>query len=72
MDNSRASQIVVDNCYYYFTKKVIALRVIHELHLVKVRYENLFKVFLVDISAISTVPIAETSISISLLEGEIQ
>jgi len=64
------SQIMANGSYYYIDKQVIVLRIMKELHLAKVRYEDIPNTFFIDISALSDTLSTERSISISLLRGD--
>lgn len=55
--------------FYYFSERVMVLKVFKEIHMAKVIFVESAKESIVDISGISTIPIFDVSIPITLLGG---
>ncbi len=70
MERMDIPQFEPNKMYYYFSEKVILLRIFEEIHMAKVRFLVSEKERIVDLGGIFTKPVVEISISIKLLGGE--
>lgn len=56
--------------FYYFSEKIVVLKIFEEIHMAKVIFVDSTKEKVVDISGISTVPVFDISVPITLLGGK--
>ena len=56
--------------FYYFSEKIVVLKIFEEFHMAKVIFVDSTKEKVVDISGISTVPVFDISVPITLLGGK--